>query len=272
MKIIILLYFLVTFAFDLNSFLFCHKLTHPNSMKQTIDYTKSGSNWPGVCQSGTLQSPISIDMYDKLESDILDFNYGKSQGKLKWNGSFYKIDFEDNDSKAIFTYNKVKPARTIEYVLKRLIFRTPPEHIVEGEPNDLELQFVHDSTNKKESNNLLIISVFAKVTDHLKTANNWWNRINLDGDYNSSVEGVVGILTTLRDYIYYEGSQTIPNCVENVNWIVFKKSIYIGRHHFNTLKSNICKSEFPKGNARKLQNRNGRELVQYSLENHHNYY
>jgi len=235
-------------------------------MKKTIDYTKNGQNWPGVCKSGARQSPIAIDKYNKIESDIIDVKYGKSTGKMEWNGSFFKIDIADTNSKVTFTDNKKKPPAKIEYDLKRVIFRTPPEHIVEGKVHDVECQFIHETQDKSQPNNLLIISVFGKVTRNSKMYDDWWKNIELDPKTKSTVEGIDKAMMILKEYIFYEGSQTVPNCVENVNWIIFKKPLLMDRHFLNSLEKNFCEIEFPLGNARHIQNNVGRELTQYTLK------
>ena len=217
---------------------------HPNSMKKTIDYTKSGANWPGVCKSGARQSPIAIDKFNKIETDILNVQYGKSEGKMNWNGSFFKIDVDDANSKITFTDNKKKPAADIVYVLKRVIFRTPPEHIVEGKMHDLEIQLIHESENKKETNNLLIVSILGKVTNEKKMYDDWWKNIEFDSKVKSSLEGINNAMFILKEYVFYEGSQTVPNCVENVNWIVFKKPLLMDRHILNSFKKPFCDIEF----------------------------
>ncbi len=241
-------------------------LKHPNSMKKTIDYTKSGSNWPGICKSGSRQSPISIDKFNKIDKNVLKLKYGKPGGNLNWNGSFFKIDVADDSSKAIFTDMKKKPPKDIEYVLKRAIFRTPPEHIIEGKVEDIEMQLVHESPDKKEPNNLLIISVFGKVTSNSKMFDDWWKNIEIDPKTKSTLEGIDKTMNNLKDYLFYEGSQTVPNCVENANWIVFRKAMLMDKHLLNSFKRNFCELEFPQGNARHIQNSANREVVQYNMK------
>ena len=243
-----------------------HKHQHPNSMKHTIDYTKSGMNWPGVCRSGVKQSPIAIDKSDRIDKDILDINYGKSGGNFEWNGSFFKIDIKDNMSKVKFLDTIHTPHNQIEYVLKRVIFRTPPEHIIEGRLHDVEIQLIHETSDKKQINNLLIISIFGQITNNKKLIDDWWNGIVFDSKARSSLEGTEKILDMLKDYFHYEGSQTVPNCVENVHWIIFKKPILMDPRVINSLQRNFCEMEFPHGNARHVQNDNERQVTEYNLK------
>ncbi len=148
------------------SFSFSILIRHPNSMKKTIDYTKSGTNWLGTCKSGAKQSPISIDKYNKIDKNIIHLKYGHSLGHLKWNGSFFEIKIKDKNSKVKFTNNKKKPAKQILYILKKVLFKTPQEHFIEGKHNELEMQFIHETSDKNEHHNVLIISVFGKVTSN----------------------------------------------------------------------------------------------------------
>jgi len=264
MKLIGLYY--LYFISILITFSLCVVIKHPNSMKKTIDYSRSGDNWVGVCKSGVRQSPISIDRSNRVEKDILKLKYGNSKGNLVWNGSFYKIDLKDTNSKVIFTDIHARPPKEHEYILKRIIFRTPPEHIVQGKVEDMEMQFFHESTDKKLTNNLLAISIPAKITKSKKMVDDWFKNLDTDPKAFTNIEGIDKVMISLKDYFHYAGSQTVPNCVENVNWIVFKKPMLMEQRLFNTLQKNFCKREFPKGNARHIQNNVGREIIEYSLK------
>ena len=237
-------------------------LKHPNSMKTTIDYTKNGGNWIGMCKSGTLQSPISIDKYNKVEKNIVNYKYGKTAGKMEWNGSYYRLEFADSTNVVNLTDptdNKVRA-----YNLKRVIFRTPAEHKIDGVFHDLEIQFIHEGV-EKETFNMLNISVFSTEIKNEKLVDEWWKNIDVTGVKESDLSGIEKLYT--KDYYYYNGSQTVPNCVENVRWVIFKEPIKMHTKTMNSLRKLMCSKDFPFGNSREVQKADKREITLYNLNN-----
>ena len=252
----ILVFLVISLTYSLTTY-------HPNSLKQTIDYTFQGKNWPGTCRSGTRQSPIAIDKYDKIpKSCIKLIDYGKESGKVEFNGSFYRIDVANSKSKV--SYFDMNTKKTNKYTLKRVIFKTPAEHQIESKSFDMEIQLVHQ-TSDNVHNNLLIISIMAKAILKKKEVHEFWNSIDFYGNKNSDLSLLKQVMEESNDYFVYEGSQTVPNCVENVVWVIFQKPITVGLHELNASQRLFCTDCMPKGNTRAIQRIGDRTVFRYSL-------
>jgi carbonic anhydrase len=232
-------------------------------MLKTIDYSKSGANWLGQCKSGGKQSPINIEKVLKIDKHIRDLQYSKKEiGKVEFNGSYYRINVNKQSCKIIYTNRKNKK---IKYTLKRVVFRTPAEHQIEGDKFDMEIQLVHE-TEEKVPNKILIISILALKTKDKKKADNFVESIDFLGKKNVDVSGFQSMISQQGDYFVYNGSQTVPNCVENVLWVVIKRPIKISSHTINSSKRLFCESCMPHGNARVLQKSSNREIFQYRFK------
>ncbi len=188
-------------------------MRHPNSLKQNIDFSMQGNNWPGTCKSGSHQSPIDINKFDKVPNNLLTINYQKESGMVEFNGSFYRIDLEGKKSKIAFKNLKTK--KKTEYTLKRIIFKTPAEHEIEGTKHDMEMQLVHQ-TDQKVPQNILIVSLFAKSSKSPKNVHDFWKGIDFYGKDKSDLSMLKRLMEESNEYYVYDGSQTVPNCVENV--------------------------------------------------------
>ena len=254
-----------TIIFLLFSFQVSILLNNANSLCGKIDYRKNGDDWPGICKSGMGQSPISIAKYQKANKSVLKLHYKKPSGVIKWNGSSYVLNNDEKESKVTFKDIKPKPPVNIDYTLKSVVFRTPAEHVVEGKHYDVEMQFIHESSDNKLKRNNLIISVFGKKSRNKKKIEDWWSNIQLNGKSKSDIEGIDKLVIRLKDYFFYEGSQTVPNCVENVNWIVTSKPLHVDERFINSLQRKFCVKDFPKGNARNIKTDNERQIYHYSL-------
>jgi len=255
--LIVLLVISLTYSYSLTT-------DHPNSLKKVIDYEQNGLNWSGNCKSGAKQSPIAIDKYDKVPKSVIKIDYEKDEGKVQFNGSFYRIDTTKNGCK--IDYTDINTRKTHEFTLKRVIFKTPAEHKIEGTLYDMEIQLVH-TTKAKIHNNLLIVSIMAKAT--LKTAevDDLFKDIDFYGHKKSHLShSLKKAIEDAGEYFVYEGSQTVPNCVENVTWVVFRKPIKVGMHELNAAQRLFCKDCMPKGNTRKIQKQGARKVYQFKLD------
>lgn len=239
---------------------------HPNSLKNTIDYSFQGRNWIGPCKSGVRQSPIAIDKYNKIPKSLIKLQYGEDKGKIEFNGTFYRMDAIKKTNKIIYLDPKSK--KSITYELKRIIFKTPAEHIVEGSQHKMEIQLVHQSDGKDHENKnpLMIVSIFADITEDDKKAHELFSQLDFYGKETNSISQLKNAMEDTKEYILYEGSQTIPGCVENVVWVIFKNPIMMRRHDYNSSRRLFCNQCMPYGNARAIQPLNKRLLYEYRLD------
>jgi carbonic anhydrase len=225
-------------------------------------FDKGGKDWNGICKIGRKQSPINLEKNVlKLPKNILVTKIATLKGKMKWNGAFYRLDDSSGTNKLTFT--EFFTGKSQEYVVKRVVIRTPGEHHIKSEKFDAEVQVITLAKNCQVKNELTILSFLAKTVDDVKKQNGFFNSIKLDKPSSVNVGSLIG---EQKAYFFYEGSQTVPDCNENVNWIVYEKPILVSKAFLISLQKNCCPTNFPFGNARPLQNLNGRTILRYSSD------
>ena len=226
----------------------------------TFSYT-SQSNWPGICVRGNSgrQSPININT-SKVKKWKL--------APLKFNSAFSKGiqgDFENTCQNVKFT-----PARSInaviqtpvgKYKLEQFHFHwgrmcgEGSEHLVNGKSDDFEIHFVCErigGENMKARNALAVIAVRGEVIKQPITG----IFKKLDASKITKVEESIEVSNVVmadllpknRDYFFYEGSLTTPNCDEIVQWFVLKHTIKVPSSYL----AQVRKTE---------RNRNGNRLT-----------
>ena len=230
-----------------------------NILRNTPNYGQAGKNWNGLCKAGKKQSPIYLENNIlKLPKDVLNIEYTSIRGEVKWNGSFFRLDVQGNNNKV--TYTDFYTQKSQEYVLKRVIIRTPSEHKINGEKFDSEIQFVNLAEDCQLKNDITIFSIFVKKVKN-KAQDSFFTNFKLNGP--AVVSGLNKLFSSQKAYYFYEGSQTMPDCKENVNWFIFSDPIGASSSFLTSLKQNFCEN-FPFGNARATQNLNGRTIFSYT--------
>lgn len=229
-----------------------------NILSNTPDFSQSGKNWNGLCKAGKKQSPLNLENNVlTLPKDVLKIDFTTIRGNVKWNGSFFRLDVQGNNNKVTFTdfYSQ----KSQDYFLKRVIIKTPSEHKINGVQYDSEIQFISLAEDCKLKNDLTIISVLVKKVEN-KSQHNFFSNFKLKGA--AVIENLTQLFQSQKAYYFYEGSQTMPDCRENVNWFVFGDPIGASASMLTSLKSNFCDS-FPFGNARLTQSLNGRNVFRF---------
>jgi carbonic anhydrase len=230
-------------------------------LRNTVKFGQQGKDWNGLCKIGKKQSPLNLENNVlRLPKNILTYKYDTVKGTSKWNGSFYRIDVEGNSNS--LTFLDFYSGKSQKYILKRIIIRTPSEHQIKGKKFDSEIQFVHLAEKSKLKNDLTIVSVM--VSKDMKKQDKFFKEFKLEGA--STITSLQSIFDGQDAYYFYEGSQTIPVCCENVNWIVFEKPILASSSNVTSLNLNFGVN-FPFGNARAVQNLNGRNVFRFSKSN-----
>ncbi len=227
-------------------------------LRNTISFGQQGKDWNGLCRAGKKQSPINIDTnIVKIPKEILNINYSTIKGDVKWNGSFYRLDVQGKDNKLTFT--DFFTGKTQDYILRRIVIKTPSEHKLKGKQYESEIQFINLAENCQLKNDLTIISVF--LTNTKKNQNHEFiNGFKLTG--NAEINNVKKMFDDFKSYVFYEGSQTVPDCKENVNWFVYETPIEATTSFLTQLKKNFCQ-DHPFGNARFEQSVSGRTVFRY---------
>ncbi len=201
---------------------------------------KNQDNWGKIkeenkfCSVGYNQSPINVK-YDFVESDLKFFYQDSDVEKSRLN---YVLHSEFFDREFILRGKK-------KYFTRYFEFHHPSEHLINGEPNSLEMQIAHKSDDEQ----WLIIAIFLEVGKE----NN--PRIDQVIKFLQSKEkgGKINLSKIVKPddkIFYYDGSFTTPPCREGVKWYVMKTPITISKEQMNTI---IKSSIFVKSNARKVQ-------------------
>lgn len=219
--------------------------------------------WPGICVSGNdnRQSPIDIVTDDVQQNDALVALELSDSWENEFDGTFvnggHNVQFNPNfgDDSAPTTTNHIGT-----YVLHQFHFHwgatsaAGSEHLVDGEAAQLEVHFVHTmqgATDSSAEDYYSVIGVLVDVDEDAAVTGPW---AVLDAEaieeYNSNIT-VNGfsfdmLLPTTdidRDYYFYEGSLTTPNCGENVNWFVLKERITVPGAYLENLRQIVSNEE-----------------------------
>lgn len=152
-------------------------------------------------------------------------------------------------------------------------FHAPAEHQIEGNTYDLEMQFVFKIKSEftTYTRDTAIFSILFKKDDNAPV--DIFNTINpntLDTNFNLNISNIMGkYVNTPLVYYTYKGSKTSPNCDQLVNWYVYANSLMISTNDlkkFTQYWADNLNFANGTGNNRKIQNLNGRTILQGGIE------
>jgi carbonic anhydrase len=160
------------------------------------------------------------------------------------------------------------------FSLKKLQWRTPSEHTINGKRHPLEVQLVHESD--AGTGELAIIAILYKVGApdsfyfQLKRelAELAGDRCNYGVEDASSPMGLVHLRSLQKrtgSYFRYMGSLTAPPCTENVYWNVLGKVRQMTKEQLDMLLAPLPPAA--RQNARPVQPLNGRVVTFYNPPN-----
>lgn len=230
--------------------------------------------WPGFCSSNTgRQSPINI-LTERVE-------FGSSLIDLELTGweEEYEGVFTNTGITTSFTANMEGQVTTRNhlgtYQLLNCHFHwgnrtgTGAEHTIDGDSGKLEVHFVHRKMGEAKGSTagdaIAVIAVIANVDSNAKIEGPW-------AELNATaIQGVNETTPTAfrfdqflppanREYYFYEGSLTAPNCDETVMWFVMREPITVPGQYLEALR-NVTGSEGPtEGNRNRPLTYNYREV------------
>ncbi len=230
-------------SFLLIFFLFgCQKdwsYQYPNDSKKWAEISHENK----FCKIGYNQSPIDIkdDLITKFLPSDLQINYQKSL--IEKIQQKYNYKFLLHDKKNFIQRAKRK------FWLRYFEFHHPSEHQIASQPHSLELQLYHKSDDEQ----WLVLSFFLELEPENLNNNNidFDNFIQFLNSKNSESNFDFNIFKKyVNDSFFYEGSFTVPPCLEGVKWYIEKSPIILSTVQLNSLiKSTIL----VKSNARETQ-------------------
>jgi len=157
------------------------------------------------------------------------------------------------------------------YNPQRMIVRAPGEHTIDGLQHDLEIQIemtllegFTGATRTKAMLSLLFLK--SDKTTQIEIL----SLLASPGEFNSSLNNSIGgILPSPLVYFAYEGSETMPDCNETVNWYVVTSPIPALESQiekFNAYWKSNPAFAGGNGNNREIQNMNNRLVKKGGVE------
>ncbi len=205
-----------------------------------------------LCATGMRQSPIDIEDTDPAGMRKLGFRYKLSLVTLSNADGGLSGTYGGGSSVYIGKDN---------FDLRTIAFRTPSEHRVLGRRFPAEIQFLHRSAEGR----LAVVSVlvvegrenlaFREIIERLPA-----------GPGGSIADPKIlmnarDLLPELGSYIRYSGSLTAAPCTEDVDWYVMAQPVRMSENQIARVRSAVG------DNARDIQPRNGRYLLQSAMGN-----
>jgi carbonic anhydrase len=226
------------------------------------------------------QSPINIEKdktfyFDEKYFRFLTNNYDLLTENNTW--TYFKeemaVGIAPSGNQIDFgSFIFVRDWAMYSYRLKKILFRTPSEHTLEGEKFDAEMQLIHTVDGNYyppgrridlQGVDYLVISVLFKVTDDNNPAKSLlFHFMNLEKGIDANMIKPIKLFHIIQhqpSYLY-TGSLTYPECQKSL-WLVFSQFHLIGQTDFNNLKNLIQKATGLENNARDIFSNNFDEEV-----------
>jgi carbonic anhydrase len=145
-----------------------------------------------------------------------------------------------------------------DWNLAQFHFHTPSEHLVKGTPTPLEMHLVFSDA----SDNLLVVGRFIQAANNDHSASTALDSIfthlpqTTSDTLNVDHFNLNTLLPDNLESFRYSGSLTTPPFSEGVSWVDLAQPLYMSGEQIDAFKS-----LFPEGNARDVQDLNGRIVL-----------
>lgn len=224
-----------------------------------------------LCSEGTKQSPVNVENV-KLTT--------KESSSLPLLVATFKpsaINLENDGHNVFMTYDAGSTIKLgdLQYEVKKLVFKSPSEHTISGQPYSMEVQIVCQVNGTTDT---AIIAVLLQEHQNDKIKNQFlekfWEKLPTEANTKVTVDASVNVadlcpkdityysstggLRIAYPYYSYDGSLTTPPCTENVKWFVWYKPVDIFADQVTAFRSVIDKMGEKDGNRRPIQALNER--------------
>jgi carbonic anhydrase len=230
--------------------------TTPQHAAQAPHWGYSGGEGPdhwgdlspefATCKTGTHQSPVNIVDPKQAELAPIHFDYQLSPLKIINNGHTVQINYAPGSSVSI---------NGVSIPLVQFHFHHVSETEINGQNYDMELHLVHMDT---ATGRAAVVALLIKNGNANPLIGQLWN--NIPSDVGKEVErkklvfNAADFLPADQNYYVFDGSLTIPPCVENIKWYVLKTPIELSPAQIAAF------ARLYPDNARPVQPLNGREI------------
>ena len=234
------------------------------------------NQWPGICNTGTLQSPIDINSQNatKIEEKPFIFHgydiLTPKNAKLENNGHTVQITFENQQRISLSGGGLPGEYTFLQFHFhwsQKNIKSKGSEHKIDGNAYPLELHMVHskseyDGIDKTKKDGLAVLGIFFKIQEKDNMDLNNFISISLEKVQRDDKENVQPftlekLLPRNTDMFYrYYGSLTTPPCDEIVIWTIFKDPVGISKSQLREFHKLFQESffKFKKDTTKKLKN------------------
>ncbi|XP_014243744.1 carbonic anhydrase 2-like isoform X2 [Cimex lectularius] len=214
------------------------------TQKGTNLYDHNGANWPGLCKTGNLQSPIDIDPH--VTSDvpsalpIVFINYNLCTFKFEVTPTTIYLHpvIQHNHELGIAAGG----LRGL-YRLESAHFHWNAEHTINNKRDALELHVVHYKTiysgiaeANNHENGLAVLAILYKIGQEDSGVAKLIEAIESKSN-NSSLTAEELLPEETNEYYRYAGSLTTPGCEESVIWTIFKTQRTISKKQSEWFKN-----------------------------------
>jgi carbonic anhydrase len=223
-----------------------------------VDWGYSGARGPEhwgalsekfkIARDGKRQSPIDLRLKDAASKNLppLRFDYRKERISAINNGH----TIQHNEAPGSFLH-----IGSQSFALEQFHLHAPSEHTIDGKHFEMEIHFVHKSTDGKVAVVAVLMNVGAEDAVNVPRYNEIpqlpGERIEADDAYRN----VLDLLPKDRRYLTYRGSFTTPPCTEGVRWIVMTSPVQVMPDAVAEFKRTIGP------NNRPLQSIHGRRVL-----------
>jgi carbonic anhydrase len=198
------------------------------SASNLIDYSTHGTNWEGLCKTGTKQSPIEISpIRSMIYHDLhVSANYENvTNGYLDQSGTLYTIHFNTTGFISLTSGEHwySTPINSKYCIGNTMELHIPSEHTFGGNHYDVELEILHKNAR---------VSIFFDVVEGGNQTSPFIEELNLDKKFfraqplNLPLNELISKAGEGRITIY-DGSKPYPGCEEDVKWFIFENPLPI---------------------------------------------
>lgn len=235
-----------------------------------LDYSEKG--WGTTCSNGVRNSPINFPAnYAYNTSDyfeIISTDY-KNINSLKFEITGQKSYHITNLTSDYGTLFARKNGILYKYTLLDVHFHVLSEHTVDGKSSAMEMHMVHSKdvgylaannitdTDEDKVNKYLVVGTMFDPDSETDNAD--FNRFQIGTGSNIDNLDLKKFSRVDQPYYHYIGGLTTPTCDEVVNWVVNINPVKISNKQ-NLAMKNWINGLYPNGNARNVQNLNGRTI------------
>lgn len=221
------------------------------------DYTQTGKDWPDLCQTGKMQSPIDLSPPYYTSPVPLQLSYTNliDKAELKRNQAMLETEINTghsiqvNGDAGYFMYGNHR------FDVTQFHFHAPSDHTVNGKHFPLELHIVH----KNRLGNTAVIAILFKKS---KKESHFIKQLEEGGfpkpGETKKVQLPIGLNyfdSPSAGYLIYDGSFTTPPCTEGVQWFVLTDFFPISQKQIDNWPKF---DDAPNGTYRKTQPLNHR--------------